>query len=141
MSNFENEENIATCIHILEKTNLNRDLLDEEKFRLTVEKLDVIQKQGISFHNFELKNDENTSNSILRNYILYENRLVDIKWKILLEEKSSSVSVINMLKIHINLTYFNMNSKNFTNICMVMKEEKFLILLDEISKLNNYFVD
>ncbi len=70
---------------------------------------------------------------------LVENKFIDFKWEILLEDSSSYTADISLLKIVIKIVYFNMSDMRKRELKMVLDEKSFEEFLDECKKIYKNF--
>ncbi len=73
------------------------------------------------------------------NSLLVENKFINLKWEILLENESNEVKSIDQIKILLKLQYINKTSIEVTDLNIILSETQFDELQGEIEKLSKYF--
>ena len=139
MSNYENKEKI-TQILSLDVNNLQRQLTSKDELIAAVDKIEIIKNSGVDL-NLITKNDLFSGKEDIEvvNKILYDNKLLDFTWNLILEARTKDISEVNQIKIACKLKYLNRLSLEIKEINLLLDEEKFHFLSEEISKLVKYF--
>lgn len=107
-----------------------------------VDKLSIVKDSCLAQVNNNLAKQEDLKKSKknnLSNLLLYENKLIDFKWEILLESCSTELTSINQIKILVKIKYLNSLLKEICEVNILLTEEEFIDFSDEINKLVKYF--
>lgn len=71
--------------------------------------------------------------------LLLENKFIDMKWEIVLDDSSSATKNISQIKIKIKIIYMNMTTLKKDSIILLLNEKEFNELLAEMTLLNKNF--
>ena len=137
-SQLKSKINLDLTTEINNKTNFKNDLESVDKLEQTLDKLQIVKNLGLK-NESSIISDKNKKPEILSNTLLYQNKLIDFNWQILLESCSSELKNINQIKIAVCIKYLNTLNLEIKELNLVLTEENFHHLLDEINKLEKYF--
>ena len=71
--------------------------------------------------------------------LIVENKFLDFKWEIVMDDSSSLTKNISQIKIKIKIIYMNMATLKKDSIIMLLNEKQFNEFLAELNLLNKNF--